>query len=49
LEQTARVARLERNGYDTTLARSILATFIETQTMHRRHRDQLKHIFRRAM
>jgi hypothetical protein len=42
LEQTARVARLERKGYDATLARSILATFIETQSMHRRHREQLK-------
>ena len=42
LEQSARVARLEGKGYDTTLARSILATFIETQSMHRRHRDQLK-------
>ncbi|MBV8512669.1 MAG: hypothetical protein JOZ94_24135 [Xanthobacteraceae bacterium] len=48
-EQTARVARLERKGYDATLARSILATFIETQSMHRRHRDQLKHFFRFAI
>ncbi len=48
-EQTARVARLERKGYDTTLARSILATFIETQSMHQRHRDQLKHFFRLAI
>jgi hypothetical protein len=49
VEQTARVARLERNGCDTTLAKSILATFIETQSMHRRHRDQLKHIFTLAV
>jgi hypothetical protein len=49
LEQTARVARLERKGYDTTLARSILATFIETQSMHRRHRDQLKHLITLAI
>jgi len=48
-EQTARVARLERKGYDTTLARSILATFIETQSMHRRHWDQLKHFITLAI
>ena len=42
LEQTARVARLERGGYDTTLAKSILASFIETQSLQRRHREQLK-------
>jgi hypothetical protein len=41
-DQTARVERLERKGYDTTLARSILTTFIQTQSLHRRHRDQLK-------
>jgi hypothetical protein len=39
-DQRARVERLEQKGYDTTLAKSLLATFLQTQALRERHRDQ---------
>ncbi len=42
-DQRARVERLERKGLDTTLAKSLLATFLRTQAL----RDEYRNLIRR--
>ncbi len=41
-DQRARVHRLEQKGHDTTLAKSVLATFVEAQMLRQRYYDQLR-------
>ena len=41
-EQHLRVASLRRGGLDTLEAESVLATLMETQRLHERHRDRLQ-------
>jgi hypothetical protein len=38
-EQRARLERLQQKGYDTDLAKSLLATLLQTQELLRRHAD----------
>jgi len=42
------VADLERDGHDTTNARTLLKTFEDLQVQHLRHRDRLLHELRAA-
>jgi hypothetical protein len=40
--QRERIARLEAKGYDVAFARTLLETFLETQSLHEHHRGILK-------
>jgi len=36
------IAKLERDGYDSTFAKTLLTTFLETQEIHVSDRDRLR-------
>jgi len=46
-KQLGIIAELERNGHDSTIAKTLLTTFLETKEIHVSDRDRLREEIKR--